>query len=127
MSASGAGRSTLVNALVGAAVTVVLSFVPFSSIVGGAVAGYLQRGDVGEGATVGAIAGFLAMIPWALFLFLAGGVLAFGMMGAAPRGFLFGGLGIVSILLFLGVYVIGLSVVGGVVGAYVAAETGDAG
>lgn len=37
-------RNTVLNAAIGAAVSVVLTVLPFSPVLGGAVAGYLERG-----------------------------------------------------------------------------------
>jgi|APHM01.1.fsa_nt_gi hypothetical protein len=64
---------TWMNALIGAAVTVVTSFTGVSPVIGGAVAGYLNRVD---GATVGALSGALAAVPLVLLVFLFGSVLA---------------------------------------------------
>lgn len=63
--ANSGGRSLLVDAAIGAVVTLVLFFLPVvGTIVGGAVAGYLHERD---GLKVGALAGFLAAIPAVLF------------------------------------------------------------
>jgi len=65
-------RGLWLNALLGAVVTVLLSFVPFSPVLGGAAAGYLNGED---GLQVGAASGLLAALPslavplFALFLF----------------------------------------------------------
>ncbi|MFC4357958.1 DUF5518 domain-containing protein [Halobium salinum] len=92
-------KSTLVNAVVGAVVTTVLSFTGFSPIVGGAVAGYLQREPPKQGAKVGALSGLLAAVPFLLVLLL-GGFLFFG--GFAGRGFgVPGGLELVIVLFVL--------------------------
>jgi hypothetical protein len=118
---------TLLNALVGAAVTVVLSFVGVSPLLGGAVAGYLQRGDRMDGARVGAISGVLASIPFLLLLFLALGFL--GVVTGLPLGpEAFGasliGLVVVGFGLFVALaWSVGLSAVGGYLGVYVAEET----
>jgi hypothetical protein len=118
---------TLLNALVGAAVTVVLSFVGVSPLLGGAVAGYLQRGDRMDGARVGAISGVLASIPFLLLLFLALGFL--GVVTGLPLGpEAFGasliGLVVVGFALFVALaWSVGLSAVGGYLGVYVAEET----
>lgn len=50
----------LADAIVGAVVTVVLSFVPLAPVLGGAIAGYLRRD---RGYRVGALAGLLAAVP----------------------------------------------------------------
>lgn len=56
--------NTLINGLIGAVVTVILSFTVVSPIVGGAVAGYLEKTD---GVRVGAISGGIAVLPLLLF------------------------------------------------------------
>lgn len=66
--ASGGDRSLLVDAVIGAVVTLALFFVPVvGTIVGGAVAGYLHERD---GPKVGALSGFLAAIPAVLIVVL---------------------------------------------------------
>ncbi|MFB6129473.1 MAG: DUF5518 domain-containing protein [Salinigranum sp.] len=123
---------TLVHALVGAAVSVVLSFVLFSPVLGGAVAGYLHGTD---GLRVGAISGLLAAIPLALFLALVGLVggffVAVPAMGGVGPGFHPGvGLGVTGAFLLLvlfgaavaAVYTVALSAVGGLLGVYVVDE-----
>jgi hypothetical protein len=113
---------TLLNALIGAGVTVVLSFSGFSPLLGGAVAGYLQRGDRSEGTRVGAISGAIAALPFVGLL-----VVAFGFFGL----FAFGGNGGLAILLVFGLFAllfglawsVGLSAVGGYLGVYIVEET----
>lgn len=61
---------TGVNALVGAVVSIVLAFLPFSTVIGGAVAGYLQGGQTGDGVRVGALSGAVAALPILFVLFL---------------------------------------------------------
>jgi hypothetical protein len=139
---------TLLNAAIGGAVAIVTSALlgPASPVAGGAVAGYLQGGDTRNGAMIGAIAGLIGLIPFLLFggLFVLFGfapVIGFfptapvKMMTNAPEGFTgafgtftaFGGgifLLVVIFVLFVGALVIvGSGAFGGVVGAYVAAET----
>lgn len=57
------GPDTVTNAIVGAVVAAVTSFVPFSPVLGGAVAAYLQDGDGGEGTTVGGLSGLVGAAP----------------------------------------------------------------
>jgi MFS family permease len=109
----------LINALIGAVVTVVTSVVPLSPVLGGAVAGYLQRGDTEEGAKIGALSGVLVTLPLAVI-----GTLLVALFTIAPDG---GGLGLVIgvfllSVLVVGLYAVSLSVVGGVIGAYLARE-----
>jgi hypothetical protein len=115
-----AEHDTLRNAVIGAVASIVLSFVPFSPVLGGAVAGYLQGGTRSDGLRVGTISGVLGLLVGAAFflivvLFL--GVFAIGTN--APPLFSIVGLlfllvtGVVSAL-----YTIGLSALGGWLGNY---------
>lgn len=79
---------TLGNALVGAVVSVVLFLVPLSPALGGAVAGYLGRGDAVEGATVGSLSGAIAAVPGTVV-----GVLLAAVFVVAPPD---GGLGFLA-------------------------------
>ncbi len=64
-------------AVLGAVVTVVLSFVPFSPALGGALAGYLERAESERTVSVGALAGFLPVLPvLAVLVFVLGGLIA---------------------------------------------------
>ena len=111
-------RSTLVNALVGAVVSVVLSFLPFSPIIGGAVAGYLERRD---GVRVGAVSGAITALPLAFVWVL---VAVFGSFFViVPDAVVAGGLLFVVVLILGGLvvvalYTVVLSAVGGYVGVY---------
>lgn len=113
---------TLLNALIGAVVSVVLAFLPFSTVLGGGVAGYLQNEPRKEGLRVGAISGAIAMIPIFLFVSLFGGMFFFSMLGLGPRGLL--GMSFIFIigLLFLVLYTVALAALGGYLGAYIARE-----
>ena len=113
---------TLVNALIGGVVSIVLSFTALSPILGGAVAGYLQGGDRGAGTRVGAYAGLVAAVPFVLFgLFVTvvlTGVAVGGRGGAFGFGFI--------VLLFavvIAAITIGLSALGGWLGNYVKYDT----
>jgi hypothetical protein len=115
---------TVVNAVVGAVVTVVLTFTGFSPILGGIVAGYLQRGERVDGARVGALSGAIASLPFLLLFLTFGGFLFTGSMMGGGMGvpgefvvvFLFG-------VVFALVWVVGLSALGGYLGVYLATET----
>lgn len=120
--ARGPGRTdtrseTLVNALIGAVVTVLVSFVPFSPIVGGAVAGYLERGD---GIRIGAISGLIAVIP--LFLLAFAIVAIVGLFAADAAALVLVGL---FVFAFVVTYTVALSALGGFLGEYLAAEYAD--
>jgi len=100
-----------VLAVVGAVVSAVASFVPFSPVVGGGVAGYVRRR--GNGLRIGALAGAALAAPYALVLaFLAGGAFA---VNAGTIGLL-----IVITLVASVVLTVVLSAVGGYAGAVIA-------
>jgi hypothetical protein len=115
--------NTRQNALVGAVVTVLTSFTGLAPVVGGAVAGYLNRRD---GVKVGAISGAIATIPLLFIFFLVGSFLAFvPVMGGGPRAGFGAGLGIVVLVFVFGlllVYSVGLGALGGYVGEYLYTE-----
>jgi hypothetical protein len=143
--------NTLPNAAIGGAVAIVSSAVlgPASPVLGGGVAGYLQGGTSGDGATVGALSGLIALLPIVVFLAVfavLGFVPLFGLFASmhdlfggfpmettagAPEGFAVfgGGMFLLWLLVFLlafvfaAVFTVGLGALGGVGGAYVAAET----
>lgn len=111
--------NTLLNGLIGGVVAVVLSFLPFSTVLGGAVAGYLEGGDSGDGAKVGAIAGLVSFVPIALFV----SIVAFfvpitGGPGPSPGAQLTIWLGLLAVLLLTAIYAVGFSILGGVIGVY---------
>lgn len=110
------------NALLGAIVTVVLSFVPFSPVLGGGVAGFLQGTDRRAGLRVGAVSGAVASVP-ILLVILA---IAFFIPLGVAVGDVGVGLPVLAILFLLTVLVLtlvygaGLGALGGYVGAAVA-------
>lgn len=106
------------DAAIGAVVTVVLSFTAVSPVLGGSITGYLQGESPKRGARAGAISGVVASIPM-VFVLLFGFMLVLG--GAATLGIPAGvELVIILFVLFplLFIWVIGLSAVGGVAGAW---------
>lgn len=85
---TGRSRSGFVNALLGAVVMVVFSWIPFVPVVGGALSGYLEAGERDatrsvsrRGIRVGALAGLLAAIPALLVIGLVGSVFTVGWVG----------------------------------------------
>lgn len=113
------GSSTLLNAVIGAVAGIVLSFIPLSTVLGGAVAGYLEGGATDDGLRVGVIAGVIMLVPFVLIgavfvMFFLG----FG-TGGPPRAF---GLFAFIILLFGAAYTVGLSAAGGYIGVYLKDE-----
>lgn len=107
--------NTALNGVIGGVIAVVLSFIPLSPILGGAVAGYLEGGEERDGLVVGTIAGVIMLIPFVLFGMLAAALLI------APGGIRL--LPLLAVFLFFGaIYTVGLAALGGVVGIYVKNE-----
>ncbi len=112
--------NTWLNAIIGGVITAATTmFVPFSPVLGGGVAGYLEGPDTNAGIKVGVFAGFIAVLPLVLILL---GALFFIPVIGGPRS----ALGIIVLLLFallfLGAYVVGFSALGGILGAYLKRE-----
>lgn len=117
------GPSLLINALLGGIVAVLGAFLPFSTVLGGCVAGYLQGPDRRAGLKAGALAGFVALIPLLLVAFLVSGFLVFVPVphGGPGGGLGFGGFVVaLALTLFgiLGIYTVGGGALGGYVGSY---------
>lgn len=65
------------HAVLGAVITAVVSFLPFSPVLGGGVAGYLERAESTRTISVGTLAGFLPAVPVVVFLlFLLAGLVS---------------------------------------------------
>ena len=114
--------SALVAVGVGAAVTVAFSFVPFSSVLGGAAAGARREGGYGWGLAAGTATGVTAAIPLGILFAAAFAIVAylgFGVPPSSPAYDLY--LAIVALLFLL--YTLGLSALGGVVGVWIRANT----
>ena len=111
--------NTFMNAVVGAVVTVVLSFLPFSPTVGGFVSGYLQRGGVREGAKAGGLSGLFSMVPFYLALLVAVPLFVIAPFGVPnlPFNNLLYALGLFWLV---AVYTVGLGLLGGIIGTYLA-------
>ncbi|WP_265108484.1 DUF5518 domain-containing protein [Halosolutus halophilus] len=113
--ASDDGFGIVLNGLIGGIVGVVLSFVPFvSTVAGGAIAGYLEGGEASDGLTVGAIAGLVMVVPYALFAFV---ILFMLGLGGSPPGF---GVMAIVVVLFAAAFTVGLSALGAVLGVALA-------
>jgi hypothetical protein len=113
------GPDTTTNAIVGGVITIVAGFVPLSPILGGAIAGYLQRGSRDGGAKVGAFSGVVASVPIALlFAFLVVGLGAVVAEVTAGVVAIAGILGLVVGLVAVIAYMVGLGALGGYLGAY---------
>jgi hypothetical protein len=112
--------NTFLNAVVGAVASLVLVFLPFSPAVGGAAAGYLQRGSTTDGAKAGAVTGLLVAFPLFLLVVLLAPVFLF-----APAGVPSIPTDVVAFVLLSTVgtlaYALGTATLGGAIGAYLAA------
>lgn len=114
---------TLLNAVIGAAVTVVFSFTAISPVLGGAVAGYLQQERPKSGMLVGALSGLLAFLPFiGVIVLLAGVFLAIGLGAGIPGS---AELLIIFFVIFPLVLAwnVGLGAAGGYLGVYLREET----
>jgi hypothetical protein len=113
-----------INALVGAAVTVLLGFVPFAPVLGGALAAYLDESE--DGLRIGTVSGVIATVPTVLFVLaiLAFGtfLVGFGAPAQSQALVLVGGALVVVVL--SAAYTVGLSALGGYLGAYLVQERG---
>lgn len=113
--------NTVLNGLIGGVVAIVLSFIPFSTVLGGAVAGYLEGGDYNAGGKAGGIAGVVAFLPFvAILAGLALFVPVMGGTGAGQQAAIW--LMALLILTVSAVYTIGFGIVGGVIGVYLKRE-----
>ncbi|MFB6105856.1 MAG: DUF5518 domain-containing protein [Halobacteriaceae archaeon] len=116
--ADGGGTSTLVNALLGGVVGVVLAVLPFSPVLGGGVAGYLEADDARNWVAAGAIAGVVMLVPLFFVMMFALFVLGIGMYGSTLA------LGMVTVFVFLfgAAYTVGLSLLGAYLGTVLVDE-----
>ncbi|OYR56436.1 DUF5518 domain-containing protein [Halorubrum halodurans] len=119
-------ENTLLNAVAGAVATIALSFTGISPVLGGALAGYLDGGDTGDGLRVGALSGAIASVPVAGFLLLVLLVLPFlGFFGFPLEvGLAAGGVAVLAVVIVVGgiAYTVALSALGGFLGVYLADE-----
>lgn len=109
------------NAVLGAIVAIVLSFVPFSQVLGGMVAGFLERSTSKSTVSVGAYSGFLSVLPvLVVLLVVLIGTIA-GLLGVGEAAL---ALGVATALLLavavLGAIGAGLGAIGGYVGGKLA-------
>lgn len=112
---------TLKHAAIGAVVSLVTFFLPFSPVIGGGVAGYLHGSDRTAGAKVGGLSGLLASIPGAVLATLIASI--FVIVGPGQRSGLLVAFGVFLVaLLFAALYGGALGAVGGFVGAYLNEE-----
>lgn len=112
--------NTTLNALIGGVVSVVTATFlgPFSPVLGGGVAGYLEGGETDDGLKVGAFAGLIALVP----LLLLVPIVLFVVPFVGPRSGIAFAFAAVFGLSVLGAFVLGFSALGGVLGAYLKRE-----
>lgn len=115
---------TLQNAVIGVVVSTVLFLVPVVSVVaplaGGATAGYLQKEGAGGGMKVGAVKGFLMVVP----SLLIGAVATSIFVGIPIIGNLLAG-SVVIIAVILTFYSIIVGIVGGLIGGIIGGTGGS--
>ena len=114
--------NTWINAIIGAVVTVLLSFTAVSPVIGGAVTAYLEKGTTSEGLRSGALSGAIVLVPMVLLGFVA--ILGFGLFAFDPGGAIAIGLFVLIGLAIAAAWTVGLSALGGYLGAYLYAEYG---
>lgn len=110
-------------AVTGAAASAVLSFIPFSPIVGSGLAGYLGHQDTGRSTSLGAFSGFLYVLPGlVILLFLSVGFFT-GLADVDESGLGFVVVAVMLLaLLVTAAYGAGVGALGGFLGGRIAAE-----
>lgn len=116
-------RGTWTSAIPGAVTAVVLSFVPFSPVLGGGAAAYLQRGDRNASLRVGGLSGALAVLPLAVAVaFLLAGLVV-GALDAGNTDVAVLGAALIAVsTLFTVLLSAALGAVGGLLGARIAGD-----
>ncbi|MEE6208920.1 DUF5518 domain-containing protein [Salarchaeum sp. III] len=110
------GTPAWILGVVGATVAAVLSFVPFSPVLGGAAAGYLDSTHDSRGISVGALAGVFGSLP----LLIIGLFTSAGLFVSSPPEAVTAVAILLGIAVFMSlVYFVGLSALGGFVGKWV--------
>jgi len=102
----------LVYGLVGGVAGTVLSFVPFATVLGGAVAGYLCGGRTADALKTGTVAGIVMTLPFVAIVFF---LLFFLGLAGAPAEF-----GVIALLVVVlaAAYTLGSGIAGGILGNY---------
>ncbi|ELY97991.1 DUF5518 domain-containing protein [Natrialba asiatica] len=114
---------TVIHALIGAVAAVIFSFIPFSTILGGVIAGFLEGPDSRDGAIAGAFAGAITFVPFAGIALFVLGFIGLGIGAAVPaEGFAIVFLAFAMISMVALLYTVGLSLLGGMLGSYLARE-----
>lgn len=109
--------------VLGAVVTAILSFLPFSPLLGGGTAGYLEHSWSGRSTSVGAFSGFLGMLPVLVILvFVTVGIYAgFAAINDPDYGIVTTAVMLFT-LVFVGGYGTGLGALGGFIGGRLAKQ-----
>lgn len=108
---------SVIAGLVGGVIAVLLSILPLSEVLGGAVAGYLDRRSGRRGTAAGVVAGAVASLPYLLvgtYVALSPAIALPGPELALSRELTVAGATGVAF-----VYVVGLGVLGSLVGAWI--------
>jgi len=101
----------VVDGTIGGVVGILAAILPFSTVLGGATAGYLHSGDRCDGAVVGLLAGAVMMLPAII------GGLALALLSVPIPGPQLSPVGIAALVAAFSVfYVLGPAVVGGIIG-----------
>lgn len=109
------------HAVLGAVLTGVLSFLSFAPGIGGAIAGYVERGQSERTVSVGALAGLLAMAPALLVLLCSLGGVVDVLLGIGRSGLAVVVVAIILlVLLLVSTIGAGFGALGGYVGGKVA-------
>ncbi|WP_411965559.1 DUF5518 domain-containing protein [Haloferax sp. YSMS24] len=124
--ATARGENFYLHALLGAVVTFFTAIIPFSPVIGGAVAGYLHAEGTDRGIRIGAVSGLMASLPLVAIFVLMFTVMSIGSFvtgEVAGPVFVMVMVGIVFLLVAL--YTVGLSAAGGYLGASYAASRAE--
>ncbi|WP_191967078.1 MULTISPECIES: DUF5518 domain-containing protein [Haloferax] len=112
------GENFYLHALLGAVVTFFTAIIPFSPVIGGAVAGYLHAEGTDRGIRVGAVSGLMASLPLVAIFLLLFTVMSIGSLVTGEVAGPVFVIAIVGITFVLGaLYTVGLSAAGGYLGA----------
>ena len=117
---TGLQGNTLLNVIIGTVVGIIVLFIPvlnlFSSAIGGAVGGYLQKEGGGGGAKVGALISIAQLAFIGIILIVAGGLIAAALpMVGSGAGAAAGAVGLGAIVI-LAIPSLVLSIIGGAIG-----------
>lgn len=112
----------LAHALLGGVVSALTSFIPFSGVIGGGVAGYLERGDSHRTISVGAMSAVVMSAPFLILgLFVAAGLVA-GFAAIGDSGF---GAVVAVAVIVGGLFSLGFAVALGAAGGWLGGELAE--